>query len=142
MNSINCSKHRNYLLAILFFAFFYINNIYGTQLAVEVPKGAHCFTVVYFPKDGSGDNTQFVHIIDGTVGGFFRFGNSVPVQKKFFYQVLAYSGVVDRGQDPKPSDDYRTGTCLGDAANLSPTDNDLKNDLWKINIANFESCKR
>ncbi|KAF0445072.1 hypothetical protein F8M41_003261 [Gigaspora margarita] len=142
MNSIDCSKYiRNYLLTILFFVFFYINNIYGTQLAVEVPKGAQCFFVIYFPKDGSGDNTQFVHIIDGTVGGFFRFGMSVPVQTNLEYQILAYSGVKDPGQDPNdPSDDYCTGTCLGDAANLIPTDNDLKNELWKINTTNFGSC--
>ncbi|KAF0445074.1 hypothetical protein F8M41_003263 [Gigaspora margarita] len=76
---------------------------------------------------------EFVHMIDGTVGGFFRFGNSsVPVQKNLFYQTLAYSGVVDPGRDPKPSDDYCNGTCLGVAPNLNPTDNDLKNDLWKI----------
>ncbi|CAG8778111.1 40779_t:CDS:2 [Gigaspora margarita] len=66
---------------------------------------------------------EFVHMIDGTVGGFFRFGNSsVPVQKNLFYQILAYSGVVDPGRDPKPRV----------APNLNPTDNDLKNDLWKI----------
>ncbi|CAG8790991.1 21638_t:CDS:1 [Gigaspora margarita] len=117
MNSIDCSKYiRNYLLAILFFVFFYINNIYGTQLTVDVPKGTHCFFGVYFPKDGSGNNT----------------GNSVPVQTNLDYQIRAYSGV--------PSDGVCTGICLANAANLIPTDNDLKNDIWKINITNFELC--
>ncbi|CAG8819559.1 23368_t:CDS:1, partial [Gigaspora margarita] len=99
---------------------------------VEVPKGAQCFMGVYFPNDGSGENTEFVYLIDGTVGGFFSICNLVPVQTNLEYQIIAYSGV--------PSDDSCTGTCLGDAANLIPTDNDLKNDIWKINITNFELC--
>ncbi|KAF0365842.1 hypothetical protein F8M41_013689, partial [Gigaspora margarita] len=98
----------------------------------DVPKGTHCFFGVYFPKDGGGNNTEFVHIIDWTVSESFCFGNSVPVQTNLDYQIRAYSGV--------PSDGVCTGICLANAANLIPTDNDLKNDIWKINITNFELC--
>ncbi|CAG8784399.1 21590_t:CDS:1, partial [Gigaspora rosea] len=98
---------------------------------VEVPKGAQCFMGVYFSKDG-GVNTDFTHIIDGTVGGFFYFGNSIPVQTNISYQILAFPGV--------DHDFFCKDKCLFGAANLSPTDNDLKNDFWIINKINFIPC--
>ncbi|CAG8847975.1 35518_t:CDS:1, partial [Gigaspora margarita] len=63
------------------------------------------------------------------------------VQTNLEYQIFAYSGIKDPDQDPNdPSDNFYIGTYLGDAVNLISTDNNLKNNLWKINITNFESC--
>ncbi|CAG8796084.1 16734_t:CDS:1, partial [Dentiscutata erythropus] len=100
---------------------------------VQVPNRATCFSVDYFPKNGSGKNTDYIQIIDFTSGGFFLFANSIPVQTTLSYEIIAFNGTVDNGQTPtNSSDNFYNGACLFVAANLIPIENDLKNDHWNI----------
>ncbi|CAG8756790.1 21797_t:CDS:1, partial [Gigaspora rosea] len=54
---------------------------------------------------------------------FYLFGNSIPVQTNLSNEFLSFNGFVD------PSDNNCNGACIAFVANLSPTQNDIKNGL-------------
>ncbi|CAG8620069.1 4604_t:CDS:1 [Racocetra fulgida] len=137
MNSINCSKYnRNYWLAILLspFIFLYISNVDGTQLAVQVPNGTKCLFAEYVPAYGLGYITGNPFCIDSVdPEGYYHFSDALPAQTNLSYKFIAYS-------DYTPNSPVCSGSCVSIVKDMIPTDKDLTDVLWKIDVTLFNYC--
>ncbi|CAG8780144.1 4481_t:CDS:1, partial [Dentiscutata erythropus] len=123
MNTINYSKYiGNYLLAILslFFILLHISDVYGTQLAVEIPNGTICLGLDYYPTGTNGGDTHKESSIDILVyeNPFYIFDNNTS------YEIVTFEAKINDFHCQAPRSFVVT--------DLIPTDNDLNNRLWKI----------